>query len=216
MKNVSFLSENFQFLELKFSVYLNRRVFVMLCTVSTIQLLKNHKWEIILCVFSFPKVKIHRLVSLQAYIPYMLCHPFILFTIRLSYIDNGFTFHAYYPVHNLPWSKLKSTAGVYTVCEDTRISATSFRISATSFRILATSFRDNLSQLSQSGLQLGSFHYPIGLSMDKHVTQVFIPSKGHYRWILKYGPHSVWPVQDVHVLSYNLMNIRHEVGVSNY
>ena len=30
MKNVRvFLSENFQFLELKFSIYLNRRVFVM-------------------------------------------------------------------------------------------------------------------------------------------------------------------------------------------
>ena len=29
MKNSSFLSENFQFLEVKFSIYLNRRVFVM-------------------------------------------------------------------------------------------------------------------------------------------------------------------------------------------
>ena len=30
MKNMSFfLSENFQFLEVKFSIYLNRRVFVM-------------------------------------------------------------------------------------------------------------------------------------------------------------------------------------------
>ena len=29
MKNITFLSENFQFLEVKFSVYLNRRVFVM-------------------------------------------------------------------------------------------------------------------------------------------------------------------------------------------
>ena len=29
MKNISFLSENFQFLEVKFSIYLNRRVFVM-------------------------------------------------------------------------------------------------------------------------------------------------------------------------------------------
>ena len=28
-KNQSFLSENFQFLEVKFSIYLNRRVFVM-------------------------------------------------------------------------------------------------------------------------------------------------------------------------------------------
>ena len=31
MKNISFLSENFQFLEVKFSIYLNRRVFVMFC-----------------------------------------------------------------------------------------------------------------------------------------------------------------------------------------
>ena len=31
MKNIRFLSENFQFLEVKFSIYLNRRVFVMLC-----------------------------------------------------------------------------------------------------------------------------------------------------------------------------------------
>ena len=29
MKNISFLSENFPFLEVKFSIYLNRRVFVM-------------------------------------------------------------------------------------------------------------------------------------------------------------------------------------------
>ena len=29
MKRISFLSENFQFLEMKFSIYLNRRVFVM-------------------------------------------------------------------------------------------------------------------------------------------------------------------------------------------
>ena len=28
-KNISFLSENFQFLEVKFSIYLHRRVFVM-------------------------------------------------------------------------------------------------------------------------------------------------------------------------------------------
>ena len=28
-KNISFLSENFQFLDVKFSIYLNRRVFVM-------------------------------------------------------------------------------------------------------------------------------------------------------------------------------------------
>ena len=31
MKNMSFLSENFQFLEVKFSIYLNRHVFVMRC-----------------------------------------------------------------------------------------------------------------------------------------------------------------------------------------
>ena len=29
MKNISFLSENFQFLKVKFSIYLNRRVSVM-------------------------------------------------------------------------------------------------------------------------------------------------------------------------------------------
>ena len=29
MKNISFLSENLQFLEVNFSIYLNRRVFVM-------------------------------------------------------------------------------------------------------------------------------------------------------------------------------------------
>ena len=36
MKNVRvFLSENFQFLEVKFSIYLNRRVFVMIfCSTS--------------------------------------------------------------------------------------------------------------------------------------------------------------------------------------
>ena len=31
----SFLSENFQFLEMKFSIYLNRRVFVMLVSGTT-------------------------------------------------------------------------------------------------------------------------------------------------------------------------------------
>ena len=31
-KYQSFLSENFQFLEVKFSIYLNRRVFVMMAT----------------------------------------------------------------------------------------------------------------------------------------------------------------------------------------
>ena len=33
MKNISFLSENFQYLEVKFCIYLNRRVFIMLCLV---------------------------------------------------------------------------------------------------------------------------------------------------------------------------------------
>ena len=35
MKNISFLSENFQFLEVKFSVYLNRRVFIMFLHENT-------------------------------------------------------------------------------------------------------------------------------------------------------------------------------------
>ena len=34
-KYLSFLSENFQFLEMKFSIYLNRRVFVMLVSGTT-------------------------------------------------------------------------------------------------------------------------------------------------------------------------------------
>ena len=35
MKNIRvFLSENFQFLEVKFSIYLNRHVFVMLTTTA--------------------------------------------------------------------------------------------------------------------------------------------------------------------------------------
>ena len=37
MKNIRvFLSENFQFLEVKFSIYLNRRVFVMYFYVSVV------------------------------------------------------------------------------------------------------------------------------------------------------------------------------------
>ena len=37
MKNIRvFLSENFQFLEVKFSIYLNRRVFVMENTHNTV------------------------------------------------------------------------------------------------------------------------------------------------------------------------------------
>ena len=36
MKNISFVSENFQFLEVEFPIYLNRRVFVMLCMKTKI------------------------------------------------------------------------------------------------------------------------------------------------------------------------------------
>ena len=36
MKHISFLSENFQFLEVKFSIYLNRRVSVMFIEAITI------------------------------------------------------------------------------------------------------------------------------------------------------------------------------------
>ena len=38
-KYQSFLSENFQFLEVKFSIYLNGRVFVMRININTIDLL---------------------------------------------------------------------------------------------------------------------------------------------------------------------------------
>ena len=35
MKNIIFFSENFRFLEVKFSIYLNRRVFIMtICTTK--------------------------------------------------------------------------------------------------------------------------------------------------------------------------------------
>ena len=37
----SFLSENFQFLEVKFSIYLNRRVFVMISYISVLFGTKN-------------------------------------------------------------------------------------------------------------------------------------------------------------------------------
>ena len=37
MKNISFLSENFQFLEMKFSIYLNRLVFIMQVQSSKVQ-----------------------------------------------------------------------------------------------------------------------------------------------------------------------------------
>ena len=36
MKNISFLSENFQFLEVKLYIYLNRHVFVMIFTLLII------------------------------------------------------------------------------------------------------------------------------------------------------------------------------------
>ena len=40
MKNIRvFLPENFQFLEVKFSIYLNRRVLVMVCSVCACLLL---------------------------------------------------------------------------------------------------------------------------------------------------------------------------------
>ena len=35
MKNISYLSENFQFFEVKFSIYLNRRVFVICSLIRT-------------------------------------------------------------------------------------------------------------------------------------------------------------------------------------
>ena len=39
MKNISFfLSENFQFLEMKFSIYLNKRVFIMILNSSSLVL----------------------------------------------------------------------------------------------------------------------------------------------------------------------------------
>ena len=38
MKNIGvFVSENFQFLEVKFSIYLNRRVFVMNCFLLRVE-----------------------------------------------------------------------------------------------------------------------------------------------------------------------------------
>ena len=41
MKNISFLSENFQFVEVKFSVYLNRHVFVMIALAKkSIQIMR--------------------------------------------------------------------------------------------------------------------------------------------------------------------------------
>ena len=43
MKNRVFLSENFQFLEVKFSLYLNKHVFVMSVKIQSVQtLLRYH------------------------------------------------------------------------------------------------------------------------------------------------------------------------------
>ena len=43
MKNIRvFLSENFQFLEVKFSIYLNRRVFIMISSIPTLITLDAH------------------------------------------------------------------------------------------------------------------------------------------------------------------------------
>ena len=44
-KYQSFLSENFQFLEMKFSIYLNRRVFVMACFYLTL-FTKTTLWHV--------------------------------------------------------------------------------------------------------------------------------------------------------------------------
>ena len=46
MKNIrDFLSENFQFLEVKFSIYLNRRVFVMVCPGNLQYLLQIGQYD---------------------------------------------------------------------------------------------------------------------------------------------------------------------------
>ena len=53
MKNISFLSENFQFLGVKFSIYLNRHIFVMIFSRKEIK--KKKKYldtpHILLCHF---------------------------------------------------------------------------------------------------------------------------------------------------------------------
>ena len=43
MKKYQFLSENFQFLEVKVSIYLNRHVFIMFC-LATIGLFSQHSF----------------------------------------------------------------------------------------------------------------------------------------------------------------------------
>ena len=67
-KNQSFLSENFQFLEVKFSIYLNRHVFVMNCAY-TVRIFSNNiyrsrsRWYVIINPHAFTakqgKVKIN-------------------------------------------------------------------------------------------------------------------------------------------------------------
>ena len=58
MKNIRvFLSENFQFLEVKFSIYLNRRVFVMntggvMRRVTAIQSLSVHRQSVVPTLWS--------------------------------------------------------------------------------------------------------------------------------------------------------------------
>ena len=47
MKNISFLSENFQFLEMKFSLYLNRYVFVINCTACSYVWKLLEEWSIV-------------------------------------------------------------------------------------------------------------------------------------------------------------------------
>ena len=46
MKNISFLSENFRFLEVKFSIYLNRPVLVMFGAKES-----DHVTLIIICIY---------------------------------------------------------------------------------------------------------------------------------------------------------------------
>ena len=73
MKNISFLSENFKFLEEKFSIYLNRRVLVMSlvhfllmheirqeCVLATTQPQTTFKMQ--LSVASFSVEKVHQLL----------------------------------------------------------------------------------------------------------------------------------------------------------
>ena len=54
MKNISFLTENFQFLEVKFSIYLNKRFFLMV-RFLTLQLMYIPHTD-----FSSPEPKAHK------------------------------------------------------------------------------------------------------------------------------------------------------------